>query len=65
LAETIFVNPLKDIYNSLRPILKDNNIEIADTQEDQKRIGKIVDSLVKVQNELVRQNKNTDIKLVL
>ena len=31
MAETIFVNPMKDISNSLRPILKENNIVTTDT----------------------------------
>lgn len=51
----IYVNPMTDIYNSLRTILKDNNIVTAETLEEQQRIAKMVDSIVKVQNELVKQ----------
>jgi hypothetical protein len=47
-AEMLFVNPLTDIYNTLRAILKDNNIVTADTLEEQQRIAKMVDSIVKV-----------------
>lgn len=35
MAETLFVNPLKDIYDSLRKILIENNIVTADTLEEQ------------------------------
>ncbi len=58
-AEMLFVNPMTDIYNSLRAVLKDNNIVTADAVEEQQRIAKMVDSIVKVQNELVKQ-KFTD-----
>ena len=54
MAELIYVNPMTDIYNSLRTILKDNNIVTAETLEEQQRIAKMVDSIVKVQNELVK-----------
>lgn len=54
IAETLFVNPMTDIYNSLSKILKDNDITTAENLEEKKRIEKIVDSMVKVQNELVR-----------
>ena len=35
IAETLFVNPMTVIYNSLRKILKDNNIVTAETLEEQ------------------------------
>jgi hypothetical protein len=53
-AETLFINPMADIYNSLKSILRDNNILTADTYAEQQRIAKMVDSMVKVQNELVK-----------
>jgi malate synthase len=61
----IYVNPMTDIYNSLRTILKDNNIVTAETLEEQQRIAKMVDSIVKVQNELVKQTKNSQIEMLL
>jgi hypothetical protein len=64
-AETLVVNPLTDIYNNLRAILKDNNIVTADTLDEQQKIAKMVDSIVKVQNELVRQTKNSQIEMLL
>jgi ABC-type polysaccharide/polyol phosphate export permease len=35
IAETLLVNPMTDIYNSLRKILKDNDIVTAETLEEQ------------------------------
>jgi hypothetical protein len=35
MAEMLFVNPMTDIYNSLRKILKDNGIVTAETVEEQ------------------------------
>ena len=34
-AETLFVNPMTDMYNSLRNVLRDNNILTADAIEEQ------------------------------
>ena len=65
MAELIYVNPLMDIYNSLKTILRDNNIVTAEAQEEQQRIAKMVDSIVKVQNELVKQTKNSQIEMLL
>jgi malate synthase len=65
MAEMIYVTPMTDIYNSLRTILRDNNIVTAETLEEQQRIAKMVDSIVKVQNELVKQTKNSQIEMLL
>ena len=65
MAEMIYVTPMTDIYNSLRTILRDNNIVTAETLEEQQRIAKMVDSMVKVQNELVKQTKNSQIETLL
>ncbi len=66
IAETLFVNPMTDIYNSLRTIFRDNDIVIADkTQEEQRRIAKMVESMIKVQNEIVKQSKSHQIKDLL
>ncbi len=65
MAEMIYVNPMTDIYNSVGAILKENNIVTSETFEEQKRITKIVDSIVKVQNELVKQPKNSQIEMLL
>jgi ABC-type polysaccharide/polyol phosphate export permease len=34
-AEILLVNPMTDIYNSIRKILKDNDIVTAETLEEQ------------------------------
>lgn len=66
IAETLFVNPMTDIYNSLRTIFRDNDIVIADkTQEEQRRIAKMVESMIKVQIEIVKQSKSHQIKDLL
>ena len=65
MAEMIYVTPMTDIYNSLRTILRDNNIVTAETLEEQQRIAKMVDSMIKVQNELVKQTKNSQIEMLL
>ena len=64
IAETLFVNPMTEIYNSLRRIFRANDIEMAD-EEEQQRIAKMVESMVKVQNELVKQTKSSQIKGLL
>ena len=48
IAEVLFVTPMTNIYNSLRIVLRDNNIVTAETQEEQQKIGKMVESMVKV-----------------
>ena len=65
MAEMIYVNPMMEIYNSLRTILRDNNIVTAEALEEQQRIAKMVDSIVKVQNELVKQTKNSQMEMHL
>ena len=64
-AETLLVTPLTEIYNSLRKILRDNDIVTAETIKEQQRIAKMVDSMVKVQNELVKQTKSSQIEFLL
>ena len=64
-AEILFVNPMTDIYNSLRKILRDNDIVTGEALEEQQRIAKMVDSMVKVQNELVKQTKSSQIEFLL
>jgi hypothetical protein len=65
IAETLFVNPMTVIYDSLRKILRDNDIVTAETLEEQQRIAKMVDSMVRVQNELVKQTKTSQIEILL
>jgi hypothetical protein len=48
IAEVIFKKPLTLLYNSLTKLLKDNKFVTDDKALKQKRITKIVDSIVKV-----------------
>jgi hypothetical protein len=65
MAETLFINPMTDIYHTLRKLLKDNNIVTADVLEEQQRIEKIIDSIVKVQSELVKQTRSPQIQILI
>ncbi len=56
---------MTDLYNSLRTVLKSYNIVTSETQDEQQRISKMVDSMIKVQNELVKQNKNSQMDTLL
>jgi hypothetical protein len=64
-AEVSIVNPMVDIYNSLRKILIDNEIVAAETLKEQQRIAKTVDSMIKVQNEIINQTKSLQIESLL
>ncbi len=48
MAEIIFKKPLTLLYNSLNKLLKDNKVVAEDTALEQKRIAKMVDSIIKV-----------------
>ncbi len=61
-AEPLFIAPMCEIYNMLSKTLKESNILTADAIEEQQKIAKMVDSMVKVQNELVKQSKNSHVK---
>jgi hypothetical protein len=47
-AEGLFIKPLTLLYNSLSKLLKDNKVVTEDSLQEQKRIAKMVDSIVKV-----------------
>ena len=64
-AETLFANPMTQVQSALTKVLRDNNILSADAQEEQKKVEKIVGSMVKVQNHLVKPSKMFQIKAVL
>jgi hypothetical protein len=54
IAEGLFIKPLTLLYNSLGKLLKDNKVVKEDSVLEQKKIAKMVDSIVKVQNQLVK-----------
>jgi hypothetical protein len=48
IAETLCVNPIKMIHASCTKALRASNIQTADQLESQKRIEKVLESIVKV-----------------
>jgi hypothetical protein len=46
MAEVIFKKPLLAIHNPLSKLLKDNKVVTEDSVQEQKRIAKMVDSIV-------------------
>ena len=48
MAEILFTTPLTKVYDSLSKTLKDNKVVTEDSVLEQKRISKMVDSIVKV-----------------
>jgi ribosome recycling factor len=64
-AEGLFIKPLKLLYNSLSKLLKDNEVVKEDSALEQKKIAKMVESIVKVQNQLVNQSKSSNISTLL
>jgi hypothetical protein len=47
-AEVIFIKPLSLLYHSLRKLLKDNKVIKEDSSLEEKKITKIVGSIIKV-----------------
>lgn len=48
MAEILFTTPLTKVYDSLSKTLKDNKVVTEDSVLEQKKISKMVDSIVKV-----------------
>ncbi len=63
-AETLFVNPLTKLHSSLSKILRDNKVLSGDGQQEQLIVAKMVDSMLKVQNELNSQSNSQNIKIL-
>ena len=55
ITETFLPNPLFELHKSLHKILTCNHIITVDRVEEQQKITKIIDSMGKVQLELVKQ----------
>ena len=47
-AEVVYIKPLSLLYYSLRKLLKDNKVIKEDSSLEQKKITKIVGSIIKV-----------------
>ncbi len=65
IAEGLFVNPIKKIHTICTKVLKGNNIQTVEQIEEQKRIYKLLESIVKVQTEIVNKGDDSDIEALL
>ena len=48
IAEMIYIKPLTKLYDSLKKLLKDNNIVTEDSVQEQKKIAIMLESMVRV-----------------
>ncbi len=53
MAEVLFSGPMTKIFNSLSKVLKDNKVANEESVNEEKRIMKLMDSVIKVQKLLV------------
>ena len=64
-AETLCANPIKMIHTFCTKALRASNIQTSDQVESQKRIEKVLESIVKVQSELINKGENSRIQALL
>ena len=64
-AETLCANPIKMIHTFFTKALRASNIQTSDQVESQKRIEKVLESIVKVQSELINKGENSRIQALL
>ena len=48
IAEMLYVKPMVRLHTSLTKVLKDNQVLTEDQQQEQKKIAKMVESMIKV-----------------
>lgn len=48
IAEVLFTMPLTKVYDALSKLLRDNKVVTEDSAQEQKKLAKVVDSIVKV-----------------
>jgi uncharacterized membrane protein len=65
MAETLSANPIKMIHASCTKALRASNILTADQAESQKRIEKVLESIIKVQGEIINRGENTRLEVLL
>ena len=65
MAETLSTNPIKMIHAACTKALRASNIQTADQAESSKKIEKVLESIVKVQGELINRGENTRIQALL
>ena len=64
-AEGLCGNPIKMIHAACTKALRASNIQTADQAESSKKIEKVLESIVKVQGELINRGENTRIQALL
>ena len=64
-AEGLCANPIKMIHAACTKALRASNIQTADQAESSKKIEKVLESIVKVQGELINRGENTRIQALL
>lgn len=65
IAELLYVNPIKQINSSSGKILRDNQVKTDEEREQQKRIEEVIESIVKIQNEIVDKAENSRIEMLI
>ena len=65
MAELLSANPIKMIHTACTKALRASNIPTDDQMEAQKRIEKVLESIVKVQSEIVNKGENSRIEVLL
>jgi hypothetical protein len=61
IAENLCANPIKMIYSACNKAMKASNMQTGDEIEAQKRIDKVLESIIKVQGEIMNRGENTRI----
>ena len=64
-AEGLCANPIKMIQAACTKALRASNIQTAEQAESSKRIEKVLESIVKVQGELINRGENSRIQALL
>ena len=64
-AENLCANPIQMIHKFSTKALRAGNIQTADQLDSQKRIEKVLESIVKVQSELINKGENSRIQALL
>jgi hypothetical protein len=65
IAENLCANPLKTIHTACTKAMKASNMQTGDEIEAQKRIDKLLESIIKVQGEIMNRGENTRIYALL
>ena len=61
MAETLCANPVKMIHTACTKALRASNIQTGDEMEAQKRMERVLESIIKVQGEIINRGENSRI----